>query len=197
MAYIIEITSKIISWVLFSRLKAATEKRKQALEDAEKHAGQALKSLKRMYYLIDDPEFTAPATVKTVARRNVKKILDDVDTAKKKFEEEIAASNITERYWKQVQTAREALNDELKILFPNINIHEKKLSINEEAFDLFILHMYNKVAYLQKEVQKLEVSNVLMSLYIVYIFNILHIISYSYNTGLHILSIMIISIFRQ
>ncbi|XP_033232206.1 MICOS complex subunit Mic60 isoform X2 [Belonocnema kinseyi] len=142
---------------LWDRLNAATQKRKEALQDAEKHAGEALASLKRMYNLIDDPEFSAPIAVKTVARRNVKKILDDVDAAKKAFEKEMLSANITERYWKQVKTARENFNEELQIIFPNINIHEKKLSVNEEAFDLFVLHMYNKVTHLQKELNKLEI----------------------------------------
>ncbi|XP_051157854.1 MICOS complex subunit Mic60 isoform X2 [Leptopilina boulardi] len=141
------------SW---DRLKKATEKRKKALRDAEKHALDALTSLKQMYSLIDDPEFVAPAAVKAVARRNVKKILDDVDDAKKKFQDELLSANITERYWNQVKAARESFNEELQILFPNINIHDKKLSVNEEAFDLFVLHMYNKVNFLQKELSKLE-----------------------------------------
>ncbi|XP_043462629.1 MICOS complex subunit Mic60 [Leptopilina heterotoma] len=141
------------SW---DRLKRATEKRKKAINEAEKHALDALTSLKQMYSLIDDPEFVAPATVKAMARRNVKKILDDVDDAKKKFQDELLSANITERYWNQVKTARESFNEELQILFPNINIHEKKLSVNEEAFDLFVLHMYNKVNFLQKELNKLE-----------------------------------------
>lgn len=119
-----------------------------------------------MYSLIDDPEFVAPATVKAVARRNVKKILDDVDDAKKKFQDELLSANITERYWNQVKAARESFNEELQILFPNINIHDKKLSVNEEAFDLFVLHMYNKVNFLQKELSKLEVS---IQLYILFL----------------------------
>lgn len=157
---VVEVVEKInaseVDNELWERLKKATEKRKNALQDAEKHAGEALNSLKRMFSLIDDPSFDAPAAVKVVARRNVKKILDDVDGAKKKFENEIVSANITERYWKQVKTARESFNEELQILFPNINIHDKKLSVNEEAFDLFVLHMYNKVNYLQKELSKIE-----------------------------------------
>lgn len=139
-------------------MKKATDKRKKALQEAEKHALDALTSLKQMHSLIDDPEFVAPPAVKAVARRNVKKILDDVDEAKKKFQDELLSANITERYWNQVKTARETFNEELQILFPNINIHDKKLSVNEEAFDLFVLHMYNKVNFLQKELSKLEVS---------------------------------------
>lgn len=95
--------------------------------------------------------------MKAAARRNVKKIIDDVDLAKKKYENEENSANITEHFWNKVKAARENFNDELQILFPNININEKNLSINEEAFDLFVLHMYNKVIHLQTELEKIEV----------------------------------------
>lgn len=127
------------------------------VQQAEEHAKDALNSLKRMYNLIDESVLEAPAHMKTAARRNVRKIMDDVDEAKKKYTEELQSSNLTERYWKQIKTAREDFNEELQILFPNINIHDKKLSVSEEAFDLFVLHMYHKVNNLQKELEKIRV----------------------------------------
>ncbi|XP_043276509.1 MICOS complex subunit Mic60 isoform X2 [Venturia canescens] len=141
---------------VWQRLKEATEKRKAALGEAEENAEDAFQSLKRLSSLIDDPQFDAPPVIKSVARRNLKKVVNDVDEAKKKFESEQRSANITERYWKQVKAAREALNEELEILFPNVNINDKRFSVNEEAFDLFVLHMYNKVNYLQKELAKLQ-----------------------------------------
>lgn len=151
---------RLYNWIYdcyISRLKEATEKKKEAVQQAEEHAKDALGSLKRMYSLIDDVVLDAPAHVKTAARRNVKKILDDVDEAKRKYNDEIQSGNIGERYWQQVKTARENFNEELQILFPSINIHEKKLSVGEEAFDLFVLHMYHKVNNLQRELEKLRV----------------------------------------
>ena len=142
----------------FHSLKEATEKRKKAAQEAEKHAEEAWDSLKRMFSLIDDVKLEASHATKIIAKRNVKKILDDVDEAKKKFEQELSNANITERYWKKVKAGREYFNEELQILFPNINIHDKKLSINEEAFDLFFLYVYNKINHLQKELYKTEVS---------------------------------------
>ncbi|XP_043503628.1 MICOS complex subunit Mic60 isoform X2 [Polistes fuscatus] len=141
---------------IWNRLKEATEKRTQALHEAEEHATKVLDSLKQMYNLIDDPKLDAPAHVKTAARRNVKQLLDDLDDVKKKFENELEQGNITERYWKQVRAAREKFSEELYILFPSINLDEKKLSVKEEQFDLFVLHMYNTMIYLQKELEKLQ-----------------------------------------
>lgn len=127
------------------------------MKEAEANAGEALDSLRKMYGLIDDPQFSASPVLKTVAKRNVKKIVDDVDEAKQKFENELKSANITERYWKQVSNARQAFEQELEILFPNVNIAEKKFSVDEESFDLFVLYMYQKVNNLQKELDRLQV----------------------------------------
>ncbi|XP_076166732.1 inner membrane mitochondrial protein mitofilin isoform X2 [Ptiloglossa arizonensis] len=142
--------------IVWNRLEEATEKRKKAVEQAEQHATEASNLLEKMYNLIDDPKLDTPSHMKTVTKRNIKKIVDDVDEAKKKYETEVQTGNITERYWEQVKAVREKLNQELQILFPTININEKKLSIGEDSFDLFVLYMYNKVATLQKEVEKLR-----------------------------------------
>ncbi|XP_015597218.1 MICOS complex subunit Mic60 isoform X2 [Cephus cinctus] len=153
---VVESAGGTIGGSIHDRLKEATEKRKEALKTAELYAGEAVDSLRRMYNLIDDPKFDAPPVMKTVARRNVKKILDDVDESKRKYEEEVQSSRITEKFWKQVEKARQNFNEELQILFPDINIHEKKLSVNEDSFDLFVLHMYNKINNLQKDLERLE-----------------------------------------
>nr|XP_050853950.1 MICOS complex subunit Mic60 isoform X2 [Vespula vulgaris] len=142
---------------VWKRLKEATEKRKEALDEAEEHATKVLDSLKQMYYLIDEPKFDAPSHVKTAARRNIKKVLDDLDDIKQKFEDELENGNITERYWKQVRAARDKFDEELHILFPSINLQEKKFSVKEDAFDLFVVHMYNTVIYLQKELARLQI----------------------------------------
>ncbi|XP_076759349.1 inner membrane mitochondrial protein mitofilin isoform X2 [Xylocopa sonorina] len=156
---VVESVNATVGSTVWNRLKDATEKRNVAVEEAEEYANQALESLKKMYNLIDDPKFEAPSHMKTAARRNIKKILDDVDEAKKKYELEIQSGNMAERYWKQVKTARENLNEELRILFPDINIYEKRLDIDEDSFDLFFLHMYNKVQNLQRELEKQRTIN--------------------------------------
>ncbi|XP_018348597.1 PREDICTED: MICOS complex subunit Mic60 isoform X1 [Trachymyrmex septentrionalis] len=158
-AKVIESTGTTVNGAVWQRLKEATEKKKQTVQQAEEHAKDALDSLKRMYNSIDEPVLEAAAHMKTAAKRNIRKIMDDVDEAKKKYTDELQSGNVAERYWKQVQTARENFNEELHILFPNINIHDKKLSVSEEAFDLFVLHMYHKVNNLQKELEKLRTVN--------------------------------------
>lgn len=140
------------------RLKVAQEKRTQALKEAEKKADEAVDNLRKLQGSIDDPKLDATPGQKTIARRNISRILSDVDEAKKNFDQEVANANISDKYWKGVKTAREKFHEELQILFPNINIHDKRLSVTDEAFDLFVLHMYHKVAFLQKELEKMQVN---------------------------------------
>ncbi|XP_014203373.1 MICOS complex subunit Mic60 isoform X2 [Copidosoma floridanum] len=140
---------------IWDRLKSAQDKRTAALAVAEKKADEAVEALKKLGSSIDDAR-DASVGQKTIARRNINKILSDVDAAKKKFDQEVANANISEKYWKSLKIAREKFNEELHILFPNININDKKLTVSDEAFDLFVLHMYHKVAFLQKELEKMQ-----------------------------------------
>ena len=117
-----------------------------------------METLKKLKSSIDDPKLEATEGQKTIVRKNISNILADVDDAKKKFDKEVANANISEKYWRSLKIAREKFHEELKILFPSININEKKLSVSEEAFDLFVLHMYHKVAFLQKELEKMQVN---------------------------------------
>lgn len=153
---VVESGDNAVSHDTWKRLKEATEKRRSALKEAEELGTSVLDSLKQMYYLIDEPKFDAPAAVKSAARKNIKKILDDLDGIKKKFDDELERGNINEHFFKQVKNARENFDEELHILFPSINLEEKKLSIKEDAFDLFVVYMYNKVTYLQRELEKLQ-----------------------------------------
>ncbi|XP_033322346.1 inner membrane mitochondrial protein mitofilin isoform X2 [Megalopta genalis] len=141
---------------VWNRLKEATEKRSNAIQEAEEHKTETSESLKKMLHLIDDPKLDAPSHMKTAARRNIKKILSDVDDAQKNYESELQSGSITEKYWKEVKAAREGLAEELQILFADVNINEKKLAVDEDSFDLFVLHMMNKVNNLQKELAKLR-----------------------------------------
>ncbi|XP_016841052.1 MICOS complex subunit Mic60 isoform X5 [Nasonia vitripennis] len=153
---VIESSDSTVGHQIWDRLKIAQDKRVKALEEAEKKADEAVETLKKLHGSIDDPKINATTGQKTITRRNISKILADVDEAKKKFEQELANANISEKYWKGVKTAREKFHEELQILFPNINIHDKKLAVTDEAFDLFVLHMYHKVAFLQKELEKMQ-----------------------------------------
>ncbi|XP_006560041.1 MICOS complex subunit Mic60 isoform X4 [Apis mellifera] len=156
---VVESLHATVGSAIWNRLKESTDKKKEAVKEAEDLANEAMESLNKIYNLIKDPKFDAPSHMKTAARRNIKKIMDDVDEAKKKYQTEIECGNMAERYWKQVKMARENLNEELQILFPNINIHEKKITLDENTFDLFVLHMYNKVSNLQRELEKTRTIN--------------------------------------
>lgn len=144
----------------FSRLKDSGNKVNAILSEAEKFATETLESVKQLYTQVDNSKFDAPSHVKLTVKRNVKKLLDDIDEAKKKYDEMAQNKHATEQFWKKVTSAQQHFSEELQILFPNFNIHDKNFTTGEEGFNLFVLHMFNKVNYLQKELDKLQVSHV-------------------------------------
>lgn len=65
-------------------------------------------------------------------------------------------SDVSEKYWDKVRSARTHFADELETLFPTINFEEKKMHVDPSDFDLFVLHAYSNVLFYQKELAKLE-----------------------------------------
>jgi hypothetical protein len=49
------------------------------------------------------------------------------------------------------------LQDELKVLFPGLQISEKEMVLNEGDMDLFLAYAVSTILYYQKELKKLEV----------------------------------------
>lgn len=56
-----------------------------------------------------------------------------------------------------MEEARKYFSDDLQVLFPSVNISEKKMNIPEDDLSLFLLHAYKTILFYQKELAKLEV----------------------------------------
>ena len=142
---------------VWNSLKRRTTERTEAVNRADKEAEIALHDLEKMRDLLkktDFPDITE--VIKGQAQRNVDKFVHDINDAQKKLEQERKLSEVTEKYWKKVEASREHFNEELEILFPNMNIRDRKWNINEGDLDLFILHSFSKVAFYQSQLHKLE-----------------------------------------
>ncbi|XP_034945458.1 MICOS complex subunit Mic60 isoform X2 [Chelonus insularis] len=138
---------------MWKKLKEATEEKKNAISQCEKDATDAFNSLKNLSKYLD--QFSTDSSY-TSSKENINKTIAKILEAKKKYDSEKQTIKVSEQFWKKVKIAQENFNEELEILFPNLKIHEKRSSINAEMLDLFILYMYNKVNYLQTELEKLE-----------------------------------------
>lgn len=141
---------------LWASLRAKTLVKNKALDEAELAAAEALQYINKLKLLISKKEFEGSDSVKEQVKHNIQKVQDDINNAKKELEEEIKVSNITEKYWVKVEQARKHFAEELETLFPAVKIDERKLKIDEEDLDLFVLQAYSNVLFYQKELSKLE-----------------------------------------
>lgn len=78
------------------------------------------------------------------------KVQDDIESAKRALDLELKRGSVTEKYWDKVEKARKNFSEELEILFPNVDISKKRLTIDPEDLDLFVLHVYANVLFYQK-----------------------------------------------
>lgn len=153
---IIEQTVDRIDPDLWSSLRTKTLVKNKALEEAEIAAAEAIQYINKLKLLVSKKEFEGSESVKEQVRHNIQKVQDDINNAKKELEDERRVSNITEKYWAKVEEARKHFAQELEILFPSVKIEEKKLRIEPDDLDLFVLQAYSNVLFYQKELSKLE-----------------------------------------
>ncbi|XP_030768294.1 MICOS complex subunit Mic60-like isoform X1 [Sitophilus oryzae] len=137
-------------------VRQKTKSKTECIKRAEEKAEQATKDVNRLKELISSPNFVASENTKVIIRNNISKVQDDVETAKKEYQSALKHGDVSEKYWDKVERARKNFSEELEILFPNIDLGKKKLVLNQEELDLFILHVYANVLFYQKELAKME-----------------------------------------
>ncbi|GJQ76018.1 hypothetical protein Trydic_g18071 [Trypoxylus dichotomus] len=141
---------------VWASLKEKSEAKERAIRTAEKEAQHATKRYNKLKDLLKRTKFDVPDSVKLQAGRNIEEMSEDLQRAKKALEDESRNVEVTEKYWRRVEEARQHFGEELETLFPNINLKEKKMNIKDGDLDLFVLHAMGKVLYYQKELHKME-----------------------------------------
>lgn len=96
-----------------------------------------------------------PAETKEVLKQKVRKFLDNLEVAKKEVYTAIESSDLTEKYWRNIESARNHFIKDIEELFPNVNFAQKKLDLSKDEIDLFLVLAHSKVVTLQKELHKL------------------------------------------
>lgn len=140
----------------WNTLKHKTEEKDKLIRDAEKAALLADERIKKLQSILEEPAFGAPDSLKNQARRNIFKVLKDIERAKRELAKERERTDLTDKYWQKVEQARRHFQEEIEILFPSIKLDEKKLDIKPGELDLLLIHAYHHVLYYQKELSKLE-----------------------------------------
>ncbi|GLV41965.1 mitofilin [Carabus blaptoides fortunei] len=153
---IIESSVEKLDPSIWKSLKNKTDTKNEILKEAENNVEKATSDLEKFESVLRDPVFDAPESAKATAKRNIERVLADIQKAKEHYEVERSTADITEKYWKKVETARCHFIQELEILFPNFDINKRKLSLQASDLDLFILHAFASVLYYQKELKRVE-----------------------------------------
>ncbi|XP_058813535.1 MICOS complex subunit Mic60 isoform X1 [Topomyia yanbarensis] len=143
------------SWTL---LRNRTSARDTALKAAEDAAEQARDNIEKLHHLLDGRELKCSDELKNKARENIAAYLEHLKKAKEDVLKARDLANLGEKYWKKVESARNYFIDEIELLFPGLNLSEKKLNISKDDLDLFIVHAFTQVVAHQKELQKLQIE---------------------------------------
>lgn len=143
------------SWVL---LRNRTSARDSALRAAEDAAEDARENIEKLHRLLDSKDIKCSDELKGKARENIAAYLEHLKKAKEDVYKARDLANYGEKYWKNVESARNFFIDEIESLFPGINLKEKKLNISKDDLDLFIVHAFTQVVAHQKELQKLQIE---------------------------------------
>lgn len=143
------------SWVL---LRNRTSARDSALKAAEDAAEDARENIEKLHHLLDSKDIKCSDELKGKARENIAAYLEHLKKAKEDVYKARDLANYGEKYWKNVESARNFFIDEIESLFPGINLAEKKLNISKDDLDLFIVHAFTQVVAHQKELQKLQIE---------------------------------------
>lgn len=142
-----------VAWV---SLKNKTNARDTTVASAESAASEARIHFEKLQKVLDQDLIPITIEVKEQLRKSIGHFMENVEQAKKEVFKAKEVSNVSEKYWKKVETARNYFVDEIESLFPGINLAEKKLDLSKDELDVFILHAYSHVASYQKELQKLQ-----------------------------------------
>uniref|UniRef100_A0A336M9P5 MICOS complex subunit MIC60 n=1 Tax=Culicoides sonorensis TaxID=179676 RepID=A0A336M9P5_CULSO len=141
------------SWVILKNKTSARDSAVKAAESAANEAKQAIENIEKSLYKVDSK---VPAEAKEVLKNKVRNYIDSLEVAKKEVYNAIESSDLTEKYWRNIETARNHFIKDIEDLFPNVNFAQKKLELTKDEIDLFLVLAHSKVVALQKELQKIS-----------------------------------------
>ncbi|CAH1121749.1 unnamed protein product [Ceutorhynchus assimilis] len=141
---------------IWENIRNKTRHKNECIATAHKVADEATSDLNALKELISGKGFIGNDYIKISISNSISKMQEKIEEAKNRFESELKRGSVTERYWERVQAARENLCNELKILFPNVDISRKDLNIKEDELDLLLLYVHSNLLFYQKELAKIE-----------------------------------------
>ncbi|CAH0388097.1 unnamed protein product [Bemisia tabaci] len=141
---------------LWNTIKQITDQKERKLKIAQENAQTARQKLNKLKELAESSKIDGNKDALAAAKLNVKRALEEVEKSKKLAEKELQSASVSDKYWKKVEEARTYFAEELRALFPDIEVSSNEIILEEDEFDLFLFSAYQKVLHYQKELVKLE-----------------------------------------
>lgn len=143
---------------VWSLLKNKTSARDTAIESAERSAQDARAHIEKLEQHVVKVAKDASPDVVEATRRKIRAVSDQLNKTKDDLYAAKDSANLSEKYWKRVEEARNYFAEQVHELFPGIDLSAKKLNLSKEDIDLLILHAYSHVLAYQKELQKMHIE---------------------------------------
>lgn len=153
---IVDVAVEDVNTSLWTTLRNRTNARDTSVATAEKLAREALDKIEKCEIAL--AKATKPENHDQILaiRRKVKTLVDHITNVKDELYKNKDLASMSEKYWRNVEKARNYFVDEIESIFPGLNLAKRKLNLSQEDLDLFITHAYSHVLALQKELERLQ-----------------------------------------
>lgn len=141
---------------LWVTLKNKTSARDTSVAAAEKAAYEALAKIEKCEVVLGNTVDAKNQDQVAAIRQKIKSFTDHINNVKDELYKVKDSAKVSEKYWRNVERARNYFIDEIESIFPGINMADKELNLSKEDLDLFIMHAYAHVLAYQKELQRLQ-----------------------------------------
>ncbi|EDW97939.1 MICOS complex subunit Mic60 isoform X2 [Drosophila yakuba] len=141
---------------LWTTLKNRASARDTAVGTAERAAREAQEKIVACEIALSAAATAQNAKKVEAVRDKIKKLVDHIGNVKDELYRHKDTASVSDKYWRNVEKARNYFIDEIESIFPGLSLADKKLNLSKEDLDLFILHAYTHVLAYQKELQRLQ-----------------------------------------
>ncbi|KAM7361738.1 inner membrane mitochondrial protein mitofilin isoform 2-T2 [Cochliomyia hominivorax] len=141
---------------LWTTLRNKTNARDSSVSTAEQLAREALEKIERCEVALAKAAKPENHDQILAVRNKIKKLVNHINNVKDELYKNKDIASMSEKYWRNVEKARNYFVDEIESIFPGLNLSEQKLKLSQEDLDLFITHAYSHVLALQKELERLQ-----------------------------------------
>uniref|UniRef100_A0A1A9W3S9 MICOS complex subunit MIC60 n=1 Tax=Glossina brevipalpis TaxID=37001 RepID=A0A1A9W3S9_9MUSC len=141
---------------LWHSLRNKTSARDSYVATAENMAREALNKIEKCEVALAKAAKPENHDQVVAVRNKIKTLIDHINKVKDELYRNKDLASTSEKYWKNVEKARNYFVEEIETIFPGLDLSKQKLNLTPEDLDLFITHAYSHVLALQKELQRLQ-----------------------------------------